>query len=654
MSDARFNDRLDTTTALDWRRSIQVFHRAIAWLWPERQLLGLRLGLVTLIFIMGLPIPWFLKILVDHGVTQRPIEGELLYPSFVMPFMEAMAGRPPLEITLYALTALAIIFLLVGYSGNTHLDANLAEGADLATQSENKASAGFSQAHGLVGVIDLAVAIRLSQRITHAVRSRLFDSLSRLYLTDLQLQRAGDAIFRVMHDAPAIAGICHALIVSPWAMVISIVLNLGVLAAVYGSVAPELVWIGFSAVGLTLILTSPLANWMRTTSQAGRASGSAVNDDLEEGLRNVAAVQSLGGTKLERDRFTKASRESFHRSLLLVVVRAVVSWLSENVHLVFQTAGFFVIFTGIIRGDLTLGDTPVILRMYSLLYETSIQFGQLWIDQQDNAAAARRVLVMLDQPGEVQPQGTTQAAFADGIRFEQVSVRYPDGRLALDDISFEIGAGEVVAIAGPTGAGKTTLASLLPRFLSPTSGRVIIGDQDLATVDLKSLRQAISFVFQEHQLLTDTVAANLAIARPGATKSEMREACQLAGALDVVEGLGGGFEGRIGRGGGTLSTGQKQRLSVARALLRDPTLLILDEPTAALDPEAEAALIAGLAARRSDRIVVLIAHRLSTIRRADRILFLEHGHLVESGTHDELMSRQGRYHDFVSIAKEEH
>lgn len=652
MSDGRFHDRLDTDPDLDWRGSIRTFRRAITWLWLQRRLLGARVGLVTLIFLVGLPLPWFLKIVVDHGVTQLPITDGLLYPFFVAPFLDAMAGRTPIEVTFFALAALAGVFLLVGYSGNTHLDANLAEGADIATQSENKVSAGFSQAHGIVGVVDLMVAISLSQRITHAVRSRLFDSMSRLRVTDLQLQRSGDAMFRVMHDAPSIAAICHALIVSPWAMLISVALNLGVLIMVYGSAAPELVWIGFSAVALTLILTSPLANWMRTTSQAGRASGSAATDDLEEGLRNVAAVQSLGGTDLERDRFTHASREAFHRSLLLVVVRSVVAWLSENIHLVFQTAGFFVIFAGIIRGDLTLGDTPVIIRMYSLLYETSMQFGQLWIDQQDNAAAARRVLVMLDLPGETQGPATARATFGEGVRFEHVCVRYPDGRLALDDISLEIKAGEMVAIAGPTGAGKTTLASLLPRFLSPTSGRIMAGDTDLETADLTSLREDISFVFQEHQLLTDTVAANLAIARPDATRDEMREACRLADALEIVDGLDGGFDGRIGRGGGTLSTGQKQRLSVARALLRDPALLILDEPTAALDPESEAALIAGLAARRPDRIVIVIAHRLSTIKRADRILFLEQGRLVESGTHDELIRRRGRYHEFVSISQE--
>ena len=651
-----YHDRLDVSTALTGGDVIGLFRRALGYLWPQRRLFAARVGLMLLIYGLGLPLPWFLKVLIDHGVMQQAIPADgvgLLYPFFMTGFLDFAAGMDPLAVTLYALAVLAVVFLFVGYSGNTLLEANLAEGADVATRSENKISAGFSAAHGLVGLLDLCLAIRLSQRITHHVRGELFSRLSRQPLTSLNLQRSGDAMFRVMHDAPSIAGICYALTLSPLAMVVSVGANLWILTAVYGGVAPELVWIGLSAVGLTLVATSPLARWARRVSQASRASGSATTDELEEGFRNVAAVQSLGGSERQRDQFAEASRESFRQSLLLVWVANVVEWIAENVHLVFATAGFWVIFTGIIRGELTLGDTPVVIRMYSLLYETAMQFGRIWIDQQDNAAATRRVFFSMDHEAEsvaARPMTAFRWSEPLTLRFEGVGFRYPDGRRALDAVSFEASTGQTLAIVGPSGAGKTTLAQMTPKFLQPGDGRITLNGVDLALLDTATLRRAVAYVFQEHQLLTDTVAANLRIARPDAAMAEMESVCRLAGALDFVQAMPEGFDSRIGRGGGTLSTGQKQRLSIARGLLRGAPILILDEPTAALDPETERALLDSLSASREDRLTIVVAHRLSTIERADRIVYLDQGRIVETGSHDELMAMpNGAYRRFVDL-----
>ena len=657
VSKPTYHDRIDVSTKLSTTAVLALFGRALWFIWPQRRLVAARVGLMVLIYGLGLYLPWFLKILIDHGVSATPISPDgqgLLYPIFMMPFLTGLAGLEPLTVTGYTLVILALLFLFVGYSGNTLLEANLAEGADVATKSENKISAGYSAAHGVVGLLDLCIAIRFSQRITDHVRGLLFSRLSRQPMTTLSLQRPGDVLFRVLHDAPSIAAICQALTLNPLAMVLSVGANLWVMAAVYGNVAPELVWIGLSAVLLTLLATSPLARWARRVSQASRASGSATTDEIEEGLKDVAAVQSLGNTDRQRRRFADASRESFKQSLLLIWVINAVEWIAENVHLIFATAGFWVIFSGIIRGELTLGDTPVVLRMYSLLYETAMQFGRIWIDQQDNSAAARRVFFSIDHEAEsvaVRTNKESDATFPKSfeLAFEGVGFSYPDGRQVLTDVSFEAQAGETIAIAGPSGSGKTTLAYLIPKFLSPSEGRVSLDGVDLEELNAMSLRAQVAYVFQEHQLLTDTVAANLRIAKPDATLVEMEQACQLASAHFVAE-MPAGLDTPIGRGGATLSTGQKQRLSIARGLLRDPRILVLDEPSAALDPANERALLAALAAP-NDRLTILIAHRIDTLLHADRVMFLDQGRIVEIGPPIELARQpDSRMHRAIELS----
>lgn len=294
----------------------------------------------------------------------------------------------------------------------------------------------------------------------------------------------------------------------------------------------------------------------------------------------------------------------------------------------------------VIEGTQTVGHLLVFLSYLASLYGPIDTLVYLTVGYSSAAAGARRVLEVLDTPVEVadRPGARTSADRGRGaIQFEQVTFGYDAGRVVLDGVSATIAPGEMVAIVGPTGAGKTTMAALVPRLFDPWSGRVNIDGMDARDWRLSELRAQVSIVMQEPHLLPMSVADNIAYGRQGATREQVEAAARAAQADEFIRRLPHGYDSIMGEGGATLSGGEKQRLSIARALLRDAPILILDEPTSALDADTEAALIEALESGRGHRTVLMIAHRLSTIQRADRVLVMDGGCIVEAGKPVELM-----------------
>jgi ABC-type multidrug transport system fused ATPase/permease subunit len=469
-------------------------------------------------------------------------------------------------------------------------------------------------------------------------------------MTQLEDQRIGDSVYRVLYDAPQINEIFFEITHSP---IMSIVLYIQAMLTVMSAYpdTPELFWITAGIFPLWMVISSLFARLVRRRAQSARAAGAVTTSTIEEGMDNVLAVQSLGGNKQEKARFDKDSGESFKRyravTLIWIIVLSMGGFLAKAIEILFIV---FVV-TKVIDGTMTPGDLAALTVYLGYLRGPAMSLGILWLRLQDNVAGMRRVFAMLDIPAEDDLGSSELPPISQGVTMQGAGLVYPDGRRALSDINLEAKVGEIVAFVGPTGAGKTSLAYLIPRFHQATEGEVRIDGHNINDVTLESLRSQITYVFQETQLFSDSILDNIRYGKPEADLDEVERVAKIAGIHDFITSLPDGYQTELGTASTSkLSVGQKQRISIARGLLRDSKILVLDEPTSALDPETEKYLVHALHEAAKDRLVIIIAHRLSTIAQADRIIFLEEGKIIEQGSHRELMARSdSHYRAFVTL-----
>lgn len=599
-----------------------------------------------------LVIPWVAKIVIDQVLLQKPFgTTDVRFPPFMNPFIDFVGDMSPMEIMATIVIMYGLLLVLFGTKGPGGTNVYLSQGQDSATQSEVALSQGSSTAGGIWGLSEMMINIRLTQHIANTLRTRLFERLTHLPMTTLDDHRIGDSVFRVMYDTPQVSGICYTLTITPLLTIAFVLTSLYLMQYSYGEVTPELVWIAGGLIPFALVITLPLSGIARRLNQASRAAGTATTNAIEESMDNIAAVQSLGGTERELEKFEERSAESFKRFRFVFLFNQVLFILGFICTGIMAIYVVILISHGIIEGVMTPGDFGVLIGLFYSLAGAAIGIGMYWINLQSNVAAVRRVFFFLDYNAEdTDTKGHRLAPIEIGVTLDHVDFSYPNGQQVLNDINLELSLGELTAIVGPTGAGKTSLAYLLPGFLRPTSGRILFDGTDSANVNLASLREQVSYVFQEHILLAESIRENLRLAKPDATEDEMLTACRTAGAMEFIDALPDGLDTILGRSGDTLSVGQQQRLCIARGLIRDTRILILDEPTAALDPEAENEMVRALLQAAKEKLVVVIAHRLSTIRKADRIIFLEDGQIKDVGDHETLMSRpDGAYKQFVEL-----
>ena len=483
----------------------------------------------------------------------------------------------------------------------------------------------------------------VGQRVLASMRERIFERLQRLPLRYFDRHPVGDLMSRVTNDVDTLNQLLSQ----------GITQLLGSLFSLIGIVVAMLIldWrlalVSFAIIPVMLLTNVFFARRARRAFRMTRVTVGDVTAGLQEEIIGVREAQAFNRTAANIERFRE--RNAANRAANVQAV-AITSAFAPAIDVLSTLATAVVIGYGgylVLTGTLTVGLLTAFLIYVQQFFRPIQLASQVYTQGQAALAGAERIYNILDEePEPPDPPGARILGEIEGrIQFEDVTFAYDPGRSVLHDVSFHIEPGQTVALVGPTGAGKTTIANLIPRFYDATGGSVRVDGFDVREVERRSLRRRIASVLQEPFLFSGTVAENIRYGRLDATQDEIEAAARAVSAHDFITALPHGYDTQLGTGGGTLSGGQRQLVSFARAVLADPRILILDEATSNIDTRTEALIQTALRTLLRGRTSVVIAHRLSTIRNADVILVVESGRVVERGTHASLLSSDGLYAD---------
>jgi ATP-binding cassette, subfamily B, bacterial len=491
----------------------------------------------------------------------------------------------------------------------------------------------------IINVISNYITISIGQRMVNDLRAQLFDHLQRLSLAFHRRREIGDLMVRIAYDTMSVQTISmNGLfqMLSAGAML---------LAMFYVMVRMDVVltFAALSIIPVLLILIRSVSGTIDRLSSTARIKESRLYTVAHQALAAIHVVQAFTREAESYQQFVQSSSESLDQTLRVYVFQTMYT---GGVSLLIAAGTAAVIYIGalhVMSGILTIGGMIVFITYLASLYQPVNQVFQTYGLVENAKAGLRRCMELLEIEPEVRdlPNARPLAWVRGDIDFEDVVFGYDPLHPVLKGITFHAKAGQTIAIVGPSGAGKTTMASLLMRFYEPQRGVVRIDQQDTRIATLRSVRSCIAMVLQPPLVLGATVRANVVIGNPAASEREISSAIAAARLNTLIAKLPGGLDEVVGQGGHSLSEGEAQRLTIARALLKDAPILIMDEPTSALDTETESLVMAAVQAAMRGRTTIVIAHRLSTIQNADSILVLRDGQLVEQGSFEELLSHDG-------------
>ena len=569
---------------------------------PYRLSLTILLAAMLLQMVASVATPWPLKIILDNVVGEHKLPPRLDH--FLQAFMRTDTKMQIALAAAIAVIAIAIVGAVASYVANYYTTS-------------------------------------IGQWVANDLRLRAYHHLQQLSLHYYNAHDMGTLLSTLTADVQTIQAFASS---STLGMLVDLLTIVGMLVIMF--------WLNWDfaliAVAVTPFLLLMISRFKKAVKKAQkevRKQQSNIVAVVEQGLESMKVVKAFGRQDLEQQELSEVSQATVAAALK---ARRVKALLAPTVSIVVALCTAFVLWRSsslILRGAMTAGALTVFLSYLSQFFKPVKDLATMTNTIAQTAVGVDRVRAILEA-GDIipeKPDAQDPGPLKGDIEFEHAAFGYQKDAPVLKDVSFKIKAGEMVGVVGPTGTGKSTIMSLIPRFYDPDGGRVLVDGVDVRDYKLEGLRSQIAYVLQETVLFRGTVAENIAYGKSGATRSEIEAAAKLANADEFISKMPQGYDTMVGDRGDTLSGGQKQRIGIARAIIRNNPILILDEPTAALDTESEKLVIEALERLMKGRTVITIAHRLSTIRDADKILVLKDGVLAEEGSHEELIARGGIY-----------